>query len=120
MRHQQVGPVASDGQAAAQAFQVAAFVVALCIAIAALLLQFTAGVDHVGIGSDFDGIDETPVGLSSVADFPAPFAELARRGWSDGELRKLAGENVLRVMERAEQVAVRLQRTTQPSTARLP
>ena len=79
-----------------------------------------AGVDHVGIGSDFDGIDETPVGLSSVADFPALFAELARRGWSDGELRKLAGENVLRVMERAEQVASRLQRTTQPSTARLP
>jgi membrane dipeptidase len=79
-----------------------------------------AGVDHVGIGSDFDGIDETPVGLASVADFPALFAELARRGWSDGELRKLAGENVLRVMERAEVVAGRLQRTTQPSTARLP
>ena len=79
-----------------------------------------AGIDHVGIGSDFDGIDSTPVGLSSVADFPALFAELARRGWSDAELRKLAGENILRVMERAEKVAAELQRTSRPATARIP
>jgi membrane dipeptidase len=79
-----------------------------------------AGVDHVGIGSDFDGIDQTPEGLSSVADFPRLFAELARRGWTDGELRKLAGENLLRVMERAEQVAARLQRSSPPGSSRIP
>lgn len=65
-----------------------------------------AGVDHVGIGSDFDGIDGTaPKGLEGVETYPALFAELARRGWSDTDLAKLAGENVLRVMERVERVA---------------
>jgi membrane dipeptidase len=65
-----------------------------------------AGVDHVGIGSDFDGIDGTaPKGLEGVQTYPALFAELARRGWSDADLAKLAGGNVLRVMERAETVA---------------
>jgi membrane dipeptidase len=66
-----------------------------------------AGVDHVGIGSDFDGIDSTPVGLDGVEDYPALFAELMRRGWSDSDLRKLAGENVLRAMREAERVAAR-------------
>jgi membrane dipeptidase len=75
-----------------------------------------AGVDHVGIGSDFDGIDSTPVGLEDVSTFPALFAELSRRGWNDEELRKLAGENVLRVMREAEAVARRLQRERPPST----
>lgn len=79
-----------------------------------------AGIDHVGIGGDFDGIDDTPDGLSSVADYPRLFAELSRRGWREAELRKLAGENVLRVMERAETVAARLQRERRPSTARIP
>ena len=64
-----------------------------------------AGIDHVGIGSDFDGIDETPVGLQSVADFPNLFAELIRRGWTDEMLAKLAGRNLLRVMRQAEAVA---------------
>src|SRR5437868_3661861 len=76
-----------------------------------------AGVDHVGIGSDFDGIEETVVGLEDVSKYPAVFAELARRGWSDADLRKLAGENVLRVLAQAEQVAKRLQRERPPSTA---
>ena len=49
-----------------------------------------AGVDHVGIGSDFDGIPTSPDGLSSVADYPALFVELARQGWSDQDLAKLA------------------------------
>jgi membrane dipeptidase len=71
----------------------------------------------VGIGSDFDGITSTPVGLEDVSTFPKVFAELARRGWSDGDLAKLAGENVLRVMRRAEAVARRLQRERPPSTA---
>jgi membrane dipeptidase len=76
-----------------------------------------AGADHVGIGSDFDGIDEVVVGLEDVSTFPALFAELARRGWSDGDLRKLAGENVLRVLKQAEATAARLQQLRQPSRA---
>ena len=75
-----------------------------------------AGADHVGIGSDFDGIDTVPVGLEDVATFPALFAELVRRGWSDGDLRKLAGENMLRVLRQAEDVARKLQQQRPPST----
>jgi membrane dipeptidase len=73
----------------------------------------TAGVDHVGIGGDFDGIDEVVVGLEDVSTFPALFAELARRGWSDTDLKKLAGENFLRVFGRAEAVAKRMQGKSQ-------
>ena len=69
-----------------------------------------AGVDHVGIGGDFDGISEVPKGLEDVSTYPALFAELARRGWSDNDLRKLAGENFLRVFAQAESVAKRLQK----------
>ncbi len=69
-----------------------------------------AGVDHVGIGGDFDGITEVVQGLEDVSTYPALFAELARRGWSDDDLRKLAGENFLRVFAQAEAVAKRLQR----------
>ncbi len=76
-----------------------------------------AGVDHIGIGSDFDGIDEGPVGLEDVSKFPNLFAELIRRGWSDADLRKLAGQNLLRVMHQAEAVAAKLQAAGQPSTA---
>ncbi|HUF11874.1 MAG TPA: dipeptidase [Longimicrobiales bacterium] len=76
-----------------------------------------AGIDHVGIGGDFDGISTVPVGLEDVSTYPALLAELARRGWTAGELRKLAGQNVLRVWRRAEAVAERLQRERPPSTA---
>jgi membrane dipeptidase len=69
-----------------------------------------AGVDHVGIGSDFDGITEVVQGLEDVSTFPALFAELARRGWSDSDLRKLAGENLLRVFSEAEAVSKRMHR----------
>jgi membrane dipeptidase len=75
-----------------------------------------AGVDHVGIGSDYDGIDSTPVGLEDVSTFPALFAELSRRGWTEDELAKLAGENVLRAWREAETVARQLQREREPST----
>ena len=75
-----------------------------------------AGVDHVGIGSDYDGIGQVPRGLEDVSTYPALFAELSRRGWSEPDLRKLAGENVLRVMREAEAVARRLQRERSPST----
>jgi membrane dipeptidase len=65
-----------------------------------------AGVDHVGIGSDYDGIDgEAPAGMPGVESYPVLFAELARRGWSDGDLAKLAGLNLLRAMEGAERAA---------------
>ena len=65
-----------------------------------------AGVDHVGIGSDFDGVDNSlPDGLSDVSTYPALLAELMRRGWSDADIAKLAGGNILRVMARAEAVA---------------
>jgi len=64
-----------------------------------------AGADHVGIGSDLDGIDHVPVGLEDVSKFPDLLAELARRGWSDEDLAKLAGGNLLRVLREAEVVA---------------
>lgn len=63
-----------------------------------------AGIDHVGIGSDFDDIDFTPVGLEDVSTFPNLLEELARRGWTDADLRKVAGENFLRVLDRADAV----------------
>jgi membrane dipeptidase len=72
-------------------------------------IRKVAGIDHVGIGSDFDGIPEGPKGLEAVDRYPALLAEMMRRGWSDAEVAKLAGLNVLRVMEQAEQVAARLQ-----------
>ncbi|MEI6459660.1 MAG: dipeptidase [Pseudomonadota bacterium] len=72
-------------------------------------LRAIAGIDHVGIGSDFDGIEEGPVGLGNVSCYPALLIELARRGWSDEELAKVAGENILRAMAQAEAVAAALQ-----------
>jgi membrane dipeptidase len=64
-----------------------------------------AGYDHVGIGGDLDGIPYTPVGLTGVQDYPNLFAELIRRGWSDENLAKLAGANVLRALRQAEAVS---------------
>lgn len=75
-------------------------------------IRKVAGVDHIGIGSDFDGVDDDlPDGLQDQAAFPALFAELIMRGWSDRDLKKLAGENVLRALGTAEQVAKRLQKS---------
>jgi membrane dipeptidase len=78
-----------------------------------------AGVDHVGLGSDFDGIPDAPAGLDAVDRYPALLEELARRGWSDADLAKVAGGNLLRVLARAEEVSARLRATRQPSTATL-
>ena len=64
-----------------------------------------AGVEHVGIGSDFDGTDQLPDGLSDVSCFPALFAALLERGWSEADCGLLAGGNVLRVMREAEAAA---------------
>jgi membrane dipeptidase len=76
-----------------------------------------AGIDHVGIGSDFDGIEDVIPGLENVSRFPYLLAELARRGWSDGDLRKVAGENFIRVFTQAEAVSARLRKERGPSTA---
>jgi membrane dipeptidase len=75
-----------------------------------------AGIDHVGIGSDYDGAT-MPEGLEDTSTFPLLLAELSRRGWSESDLRKLAGENVLRVWREAERVAARLQAERRPSVA---
>ncbi|MHB8720114.1 MAG: dipeptidase [Steroidobacteraceae bacterium] len=71
-------------------------------------IRQVAGVEHVGLGSDFDGIGDAPVGLAGVDRYPALLEELMRRGWTDADVAKLAGENVLRVMAAAEKVAERL------------
>ncbi|MDB5672334.1 MAG: rane dipeptidase [Alphaproteobacteria bacterium] len=65
-----------------------------------------AGVDHVGLGSDYDGVSQMlPEGMADVSTYPALLAELMRRGWSDEDIGKLAGNNILRVMAEAEKVA---------------
>jgi membrane dipeptidase len=69
-----------------------------------------AGADHVGIGGDYDGNEEWPVGMEDVSTYPLLFAELVRRGWSDRDLVKLARGNILRAMREAEAVAARLRR----------
>jgi membrane dipeptidase len=74
-----------------------------------------AGPDHVGIGSDFDGITDLVVGLEDVSKYPDLFAELSRRGWTDADLKKLAGENLLRVLKQAETVSARLKKERPPS-----
>jgi membrane dipeptidase len=82
-------------------------------------IRRVAGVDHVGLGSDFDGIPDAPVGLDGVNRYPALLAELMRRGWSDAEVAKLAGENLLRVMARAEAVSAQLRQSRMASMATL-
>jgi membrane dipeptidase len=74
-----------------------------------------AGVDHVGLGSDFDGIDDTPRGLDGVDRYPALLSELMRHGWSDSDIAKVAGGNILRVMAAAEAVGTKL-RATRPAS----
>ncbi|MEO0501341.1 MAG: dipeptidase [Pseudomonadota bacterium] len=77
-----------------------------------------AGIDHIGIGGDFDGVTSYPTGLEDVSTYPALFAELVRRGYSDDDLARIASGNILRVLEAAEAVATRLQRETGPSEMR--
>src|SRR3989449_1691276 len=71
-------------------------------------IRQVAGVDCVGLGSDFDGITEVPVGLEDVSKFPDVIAELLRRGWTEADVKKVAGLNTLRVMREAERVAVEM------------
>jgi membrane dipeptidase len=82
-------------------------------------IRNVAGVDHVGIGSDLDGIEDTPVGLEDVSTYPALIAELLKRGWTPQDVKKVAGLNVLRVMRQVEAVAARLHQERGPSTAQI-
>ena len=73
-----------------------------------------AGVDHVGIGSDYDGIESTPTGLDDVSTYPRLTDELLRRGHSEADIHKILGGNVLRALRRAGEVAATLQKTAAP------
>jgi membrane dipeptidase len=68
-------------------------------------LRKVAGIDHIGLGGDFDGITQVVLGLEDVSTYPDLLAELLRRGYSDEDVRKITGKNILRVLKRAEQVA---------------
>ena len=76
-----------------------------------------AGVEHVGLGGDYDGNDSWPEGLEDVSGYPRLFAELARRGWTDEDLGRLASGNILRVLRKAEEVSARLQKARPASNA---
>jgi membrane dipeptidase len=78
-----------------------------------------AGIDHVGLGGDFDGVGSLPDGVEGVDAYPRILAALMANGWSEADIRKLAGGNVLRVMRAVEAVAAG-QRGERPSLARLP
>jgi membrane dipeptidase len=80
-------------------------------------IKRVAGAAHVGVGGDYDGITEVVEGLEDVSKYPELLAELVRRGWTDAELRGVAGENVLRALAQAEAVAQRLQKARPASTA---
>ncbi len=73
-------------------------------------IRKVAGINHVGIGGDFDGITSVPKGLEDVSTYPALVAELLRRGYSDDDVKKITGQNMLRVMRKAEAVADGLQK----------
>ena len=85
-------------------------------------IRAVAGVDHVGIGGDFydDGTTTMVEGLQDVTRYPFLFAELLRRGWSEADLLKLAGQNHLRTMREMERVAAQLQKSTAPLTTEGP
>jgi membrane dipeptidase len=73
-----------------------------------------AGVDHVGIGSDFDGVECLPQGIDGVQDLPKITAELLKRGYSAEDLHKILGGNLLRVFADVERVSLEIQREQNP------
>ncbi|WP_224277707.1 dipeptidase [Nocardioides lacusdianchii] len=78
-----------------------------------------AGIDHVGLGGDYDGVETLPVGLEDVSTYPALVSALADRGWSEADLARLTCRNTLRVMREVEAVARDLQQVRGPSLARI-
>jgi len=77
------------------------------------------GVEYIGIGGDYDGIPTLPLGLEDVTTYPDLFAELLRRGYTEEELEKIAGLNMLRVLRGAEEVSERLREEREPSEVRI-
>jgi membrane dipeptidase len=82
-------------------------------------IRKVAGIDHIGLGGDFDGISEVVQGLEDVSTYPALTAELLKRGYSDDDVKKVIGLNVLRAMRQAERVSADLRKQRGPSTATL-
>jgi membrane dipeptidase len=80
-------------------------------------IRKVAGIDHIGLGGDFDGISDVVAGLEDVSKYPDLTAELLKRGYRDDDVKKILGLNVLRVMRQVEKVAAGLQKTRPPSTA---
>jgi membrane dipeptidase len=80
-------------------------------------MRAVAGIDHVGIGGDYDGVPFTPAGLEDVSGYPNLIAELLGRGWSEADLAKLTWDNAVRVLRDAEDVAEQLQASEPPSIA---
>ena len=78
-------------------------------------IRKVAGIDHIGLGSDFDGITMVPEGLEDVSKFPALIAELLRRGYTEDDVKKITGQNLLRVMREVEKISKRLQSERGPS-----
>ena len=78
-----------------------------------------AGVEHIGLGGDYDGVDELPEGLSDASCYPALITALAERGWSADDLTKLGWRNIHRVLGEAEVVAAELRDRCGPSLARI-
>jgi membrane dipeptidase len=82
-------------------------------------VRAVAGVEHVGLGGDYDGVDQLPAGLGDVSCYPALIAELAGRGWSDADLARLTSGNILRVLRDAETAAATISASRGPSAARI-
>ena len=81
-------------------------------------IRKVAGIDHIGLGGDYDGMDSAPVGMEDVSGYPALFVELAKRGYSQADLEKISSRNIIRALRQAEQVAASL-KGTPPSEARI-
>src|SRR5688500_8919474 len=78
-------------------------------------IRKVAGIDHVGLGGDYDGITSVPLGMEDVSTYPVLTAELLRRGYKDDEVKKVLGLNILRVMKAAEGVSEKLRKQRGPS-----
>ena len=82
-------------------------------------IREVAGIEHIGLGGDYDGVDQLPDGLADVSCYPALIAELRHRGWSEADCGKLASGNILRVLHDAETAAAQISASRPPSAARI-
>lgn len=80
-------------------------------------IRQVAGIDHIGLGGDFDGISSVVQGLEDVSTYPSLTAELLKRGYAEQDIRKILGQNILRVMRQVERVSAELRKKRGPSTA---